>query len=151
MAIVKVAEKLGYSPLKEKQVECLTKVLEGHDVFCVLPTGYGKTVCFACLPGAHDLVASTRDNGSIVIVVSPLTALIKDHVRTLEERNLSVGYVDGDSDEIMKTNVTKGNYSIVFMSPEMLVDKWRKLFTTKVYQERLVGLVIDEAHCVVKW
>lgn len=34
----------------------------------------------------------------------------------------------------------------------MMVGKWRSLFkTNKIYQTRLVGLVVDEAHCVVKW
>ena len=37
------------------------------------------------------------------------------------------------------------------MSPELLVDRWRELFLTSVYKSRLVGMVIDEAHCVVKW
>ena len=37
------------------------------------------------------------------------------------------------------------------MSPEMLVSKWRTLFSTKEYQQRLVGLIIDKAHCVIKW
>lgn len=87
---------------------------------------------------------------AIIIVVSPLTALIKDNVSTLTERNISVGYVDANSDEESKSHVRKGMYSIVFMSPELLVEKWRNLLMTPVYQERLVRLMIDEAHCVVK-
>ena len=39
----------------------------------------------------------------------------------------------------------------VFMGPEQLVDKWRPLFTNTVYKTQLVGLIVDEAHCVIKW
>ena len=56
-----------------------------------------------------------------------------------------------DSNYEAKDSVNKGKYDIVFMSPELIVGKWRNLFGSPVYQERLVGLVINEANCVVKW
>ena len=52
--------------------------MEGNDVFIILPTGSGKSVCFSVLQFAFDVLFQ-RD-GSIVIVVSPLIALIKDQV-----------------------------------------------------------------------
>ena len=48
----------------------------------------------------------------------------------------------------MKSVVIKGNYSLVLLSPEIIMGKWSLL--SKVYQERLVGVIVDEAHCVVK-
>jgi len=45
-----VAGDLGYSSLKEEQLKVVTAFLEGRDVFTVLPTGYGKSLCFGCLP-----------------------------------------------------------------------------------------------------
>lgn len=51
-AISLTAQKLGYSPLKTRQEECLTQFPEGNDVLCILPTGFGKTACFAHLPYA---------------------------------------------------------------------------------------------------
>ena len=80
-------------------------------------------------------------------MVSLLTTLIKDQVDHLS-KYISVGYVDADSTPDVKANVIKGNYSI--LSPELLVTTWTNLFSNSEYQERLVGLVIDEAHCVVK-
>ena len=44
-AAMQSAQALGYSELKEKQVEVVEKFLTGHDVFGVLPTGYGKSLC----------------------------------------------------------------------------------------------------------
>ena len=83
-------------------------------------------------------------------MVSPLTTLIKDQVDHLS-KYISVGYVDAESTPDVKANVIKGNYSILYLSPELLVTTWTNLFSNSEYQERLVGLVIDEAHCVVKW
>ena len=88
---------------------------------------------------------------SIVIVVSPLTTLIIDHVESLRKRKIAAGYLDADSSGDMRNDVSKGCFSLVFMSTEMLVGNWRNVIANNVYQKQLVGLVIDEAHCVVKW
>lgn len=80
-----------------------------------------------------------------------MTALIQDQVSALTKHGIAAGYIDVESDNEAKDSVNKGKYSIVFMSPELLVGKWRHLFENPVYQKRLVGLVIDEAHCVRKW
>ena len=52
--------------------------LAGNDVFAVLPTGYGKSLCYTCLPKAFDLMWNAE--GLIVVVITPLTAIIKDQV-----------------------------------------------------------------------
>ena len=46
-----------------------------------------------------------------------------------------------------------GHYQLVYFTPEILINnkKWRKMFETDVYQERLKGFIVDEAHCVKKW
>ena len=152
-AVVKAGAAHDWPTLKEDQVLCITKFVEGNDVFCILPTGYGKTACFACLPTTFDLHLgiSSPEESSIVIVISPLTALIKDQVKDLTRRNVNVGFLDAESVAGVKSDVIKGNYSLVLLSPEMIMGKWRSLLLSKVYQERLVGVVVDEAHCVVKW
>ena len=53
----------------------------GKDVFISLPTGYGKSLCFALLPYIFDTIRGV-ENKSIVMVVSPLIALMKDQVAT---------------------------------------------------------------------
>ena len=81
-AVVAAAGDLGYSSLKEEQLKVVTAFLEGRDIFAVLPTGYGKSLCFGCLPLALDRQNSTRGSmpASIVVVVTPLTAIMKDQV-----------------------------------------------------------------------
>jgi len=56
IAVRKSAASLGYLSLKDKQVEAASQLLRGKDTFVALPTGYGKSVIFALLPGAFDLL-----------------------------------------------------------------------------------------------
>ena len=89
--IRETAASLGYPALKPEQKEAITQFLMGRDVFVALPTGYGKGCVrgsahrlweesvLRCLPRVFDLVRSVEEQ-SIVVVVSPLTALMKDQV-----------------------------------------------------------------------
>jgi superfamily II DNA helicase RecQ len=59
----------------------------------VLPTGFGKTACYTCIPIAYDIYHNIpKEDSSIIIVISPLTALIKDQVSGLLQRGLAAGY-----------------------------------------------------------
>ena len=46
-----------------------------------------------------------------------------------------------------------GEYQIIFLSPEVLLTelRWREMLRTEVYQNNLVGVIVDEAHCVETW
>ena len=76
-ATSKAAQALGCLALKPEQMQVITGVLRGRDVFAVQPTGFGKTLCYAVLPGAFDYLQPSGPP-SIVLVVSPLTAIMKD-------------------------------------------------------------------------
>ena len=73
------AKPLGYT-LKEEQRKVLCSFVGGEEVFAVLPTGYSKSLCYQCLPFIFD---SLRTNGleSVILIISPLVAIIKDQVR----------------------------------------------------------------------
>ena len=66
--------------------------MEGNDVFLSLPTGYGKSLCYTALPYAFDELRAT-DTLSVVVVVSPLIALMKDQVAVYSAKGLKVGCV----------------------------------------------------------
>ena len=76
--IKEVGASLGYSRVKEEQCAVVMQLVDGKDVFATLPTGFGKSLCFASLPGVFDVVMGT--NNSIVVVISPLIAIMKDQV-----------------------------------------------------------------------
>ena len=77
-AIRAAACRIGYLKLTPQQEEATVAFINGKDVFVSLPTGCGKTVCFAVLPFAFDIIL--REQGCIAIVVSPLIALMSDQV-----------------------------------------------------------------------
>ena len=75
------AKELGYPSLKPEQLEVVEIFVKGRDVFAVLPTGYGKSLCFGCLPIVFDkLPGRGGEDSSIIVVVTPLTAITKDQV-----------------------------------------------------------------------
>ena len=78
-AITRIIQKLGYSQLKPEQLKVIVEFICGKDVFAVMPTGFGKTLCYACLPLVFDELTHGRAP-SIILVVTPLNAIIKDQV-----------------------------------------------------------------------
>ena len=73
---------LGWEKLKELQLKVITAFVASQDVFAVLPTGYGKSLCcYACLPLLFDHLYQLEDSQrSIVIVVTSLTAIMEAQV-----------------------------------------------------------------------
>ena len=57
------ARELGYTDLKQEQLRVVEAFVEGRDVFAVLPTGYGKSLCYACLPIVFDKLLATEGGG----------------------------------------------------------------------------------------
>ncbi|XP_028403994.1 ATP-dependent DNA helicase Q-like SIM [Dendronephthya gigantea] len=117
---------------------------------------------------------------SITIVVSPLNSLMSDQISRLTQssgiqaaiidiKELRKEHKDSSSDESMdddddfnvdidfnfceKRKLLDGGYQIVFAHPETLISSkyGRELLLSQTYQENVVGIVIDEAHCIVDW
>jgi len=86
-AIEVAVRRLGYDSPTTQQKEAVTAFVKGNDVFVSLPTGGGKSLCYACLPWVFDALRSGGEVGSehpsIVVVVSPLLSLMKDQVSML--------------------------------------------------------------------
>ena len=78
------ALKLGYAQLSTKQAEVLQAFLSGNDVFVSLPTGSGKSLCYWSFPFTFNILREVES--SIVLVVSPLIALMKNQVESLSKR-----------------------------------------------------------------
>ena len=131
-AIAAAFGRLGYSAVKSEQLEAAREFVKGQDVFVSIPTGSGKSLCYGCLPLVYDSLRSkTRGSKSIVVVVSPLKALMLDQVRAFCAKGLESAYVSGeDEGGAVARGVENGDYPLVFMSPEALVSscRWRETF-----------------------
>ncbi|XP_065884449.1 uncharacterized protein [Dysidea avara] len=149
-AIEDSIQDLGLDTIKPKQRDAIQSFLSGNDTLVVLPTGYGKSLIYAVLPLIFDKLRGCQKE-SIVLVVSPLTALMMDQKRILSQKGLSVEYVGEKLENI--DDVLKGKVQLVYISPESLLGnaKIRKMLLTSVYSQNLVGFVVDEAHCVKIW
>ena len=87
--------------------------------------------------------------------MTPLTALMFDQKKRFSiSMELSAEFVGSAQDDpVATTAVLNGTIQLVFISPENLLNnkKFRTMFEKDIYQERMVALVIDEAHCVKLW
>ena len=125
--ITYAAIKLGFQCVTPDQRAAIEAFMSGCDVFVSLPTGSGKPFCYWILPTLFDRRAG-RTDGSVVIVVSPLHALMKDQIEALTRRDATAVYAgDANSDALLLDRVAEGRYQFVFISPEMLLteDKWK--------------------------
>jgi ATP-dependent DNA helicase RecQ len=88
VVITRAAATLGYYTVKREQMTVIRSFLHGKDVFAVLPTGYGKTLCYASLAACLPLIFDSfiESQSSIVIVLTPLIAVMKDQVHSLNRK-----------------------------------------------------------------
>lgn len=153
--IDEAAASMGYTRLKDEQKKVLQAFVGGRDVFVSLPTGYGKSLCYALLPAVFDVKRGLVEKTSIVMVVSPLIALMKDQSMSFTSKGITAGYVSDKESTNKETRrkILRGEFQLVFISPEalFLATEWRRMLAGDLYGKNLVGFVIDEAHCVKKW
>ena len=120
--VAAAAESLGYDSLKPEQQRVVTEFVLGRDVFVALPTGFGKSLCYGCLPRVFDSLKG-MENKSIVVVVTPLIALMKDQVATFTAKGLSAAYVNAETDIKTRDMIYKGQFQLIFIGPEQLLGK----------------------------
>ena len=134
--------------LHEEQKEVIRAFIRGESRLAVLPTGFGKSLCFQL--AAH-LVPGT------VLVVSPLKSLIRDQVESLSAKGLmAVEGITSDDRPAHKSAklelLLSGQLRLLYVSPERLQSR---IFVEEVASRALDagiwGLAIDEAHCVSEW
>lgn len=128
---------------KKEQLILIQEILSGKDVLGVLPTGYGKSLCYQ-IPA----LLFKRPT----VVISPLISLMKDQVDALEDRGIAATYINSslsleESNE-RKRNIRKGKYKLIYVSPESLK---LKRFTDLLRDIQPAQVAVDEAHCISVW
>ena len=149
-AVDRVCAIFGIEKLRMEQQKAIDKFFEEKDVFVSLPTGYGKSFIFQAIPVIASLVWKKPYT---IFIVSPLKALMEDQVQYLNGIGLKAVALNEESDEVIIEKVLKGDYSHVYGSPESFLaqDTWRDIFSSTTFKTHLVGVAIDEAHCISHW
>src|SRR3954453_9815683 len=109
-------KRFGYDEFRPLQEEIITDALAGRDVFALLPTGGGKSLCY-------QLPALMREG--LTLVVSPLIALMKDQVDALLANGISATFLNStlSEEEARKRwrGLHQGEYRLLYVAPERLM------------------------------
>jgi len=133
----------GFEAFRPLQEEIVRDVLAGRDVFALLPTGGGKSLCF-------QLPAVMREG--LTVVVSPLIALMKDQVDGLTTAGVPATFLnsalDGNETRRRLRGLHQGAYRLLYLAPERLaLDHVMR----DLAQWNVTRFAIDEAHCISEW
>ena len=132
--------------LKPEQRSALKAFIDKRDVFCVLPTGFGKSLIYQLVP----LVLEEMGLGEkMLIIISPLLALMEDQIKEAARFGLTAMQLGVHDD----SDISNGQCSLVFGTPEawILKEKYRDMLNSDIYKQRLFGIVVDEVHMTYKW
>lgn len=138
----------GFAAFRPGQQAIVEDALAGRDLLAVMPTGGGKSLCFQLpallMPG-------------VMVVVSPLIALMQDQVRLLEDNGIAATFLNsslkpGEASERMAA-LLRGEIKLLYLAPErLLMADFLEGFLPRLKETQgLSAFTIDEAHCVSEW
>lgn len=136
----------GFDQFKGQQHEIITSLLNKEDVFVLMPTGGGKSLCY-------QLPALMSDG--VAIIVSPLIALMKNQVDAIRgiSENDGIAHVLNSSlnkseTKTVMTDIKEGVTKMLYVAPESLTKEEYIEFFKSV---KISFFGIDEAHCISEW
>lgn len=138
-----LSEIFGFSEFRPGQEEIIESILNGNNVLAVLPTGGGKSLCYQ-IP--------TLMGETFSIVISPLIALMKDQVDSLNKNKIISAFINSTLTyhEVEKVfrEITSGQIKLLYVSPERLenID-----FVERIRNLNPKYIFVDEAHCISEW
>ena len=138
-----LATTFGYNQFRPLQREIIEASLAGRDVFALLPTGGGKSLCF-------QLPALVRPG--LTVVVSPLIALMKDQVDQLQASGVAATFLNSTLSPAEARSRLAGlhrnQWRLLYVAPErLMLDNWQENLRTW----SVSCIAVDEAHCVSEW
>jgi superfamily II DNA helicase RecQ len=133
----------GFTSFRPLQEEIIRDALAGKDVFALLPTGGGKSLCF-------QMPAMVRPG--LTVVVSPLIALMKDQVDGLQAGGVPATFLNSSLESSQSRSrlrgLHQGEYRLLYVAPERLMLSG---FLADLQRWNVSLLAIDEAHCISEW
>ena len=140
-------DSFGHESFRGQQRQIIERILAGGHALVIMPTGGGKSLCYQvpalCLAAERQCLA---------VVISPLIALMKDQVDSLQRQNIRAAFINSslsrDQREARYANLAKGAYDLLYVTPE----RFRKpAFLSAIAQQKVALLAVDEAHCISQW
>ena len=138
----------GFERFRPGQEAVVRDALAGRDLLAIMPTGGGKSLCF-------QLPALLRPG--VMIVVSPLIALMQDQVRLLREMGIDAAFLNSSQSARESASIVAaalaGELRLLYLAPErLLMPEFLGGVLDRIAQTQgLSGITIDEAHCVSEW
>ena len=136
----------GFDSFKNNQEAVISSLLDGKDVFVLMPTGGGKSMCYQ-LPSL--LMEGTA------IVISPLIALMKNQVDAMRHMSQEDGVAHFINSSLTKAQVEKvkkdirlGLTKLLYVAPESLTKEDNVAFLKSI---KISFYAVDEAHCISEW
>ncbi|MFP4019176.1 MAG: RecQ family ATP-dependent DNA helicase, partial [Bacteroidales bacterium] len=133
----------GYNSFRPLQKEIIQNVLKGKDSVVLMPTGGGKSICY-------QLPAIVSEG--LTLVISPLIALMKDQVESLQSNGISAAYLNSsltpEETAVIKNKLRDQSLNLLYVAPERLFSG---NFIEYLKTLNLNLIAIDEAHCVSSW
>jgi ATP-dependent DNA helicase RecQ len=133
----------GFKAFRPLQEQIVRDSLAGKDVFALLPTGGGKSLCF-------QLPAMVKPG--LTVVVSPLIALMKDQVDAMQQSGVPATFLNSslspDAARQRLHGLHQGEYRLLYVAPERLMLSG---FLSDLERWEVNLLAVDEAHCISEW
>jgi ATP-dependent DNA helicase RecQ len=138
-------DKFKFAQFRGVQKKVIERLMSGSSVLSLMPTGTGKSLCY-------QYMAFLQKSDEIVLVISPLIALMQDQVQKAQDLGLRATFINSsisaDEKRLRLKNLTENKYQILFVTPE----RFKKNDFLEVIQKTKVSLfVVDEAHCASLW
>mmetsp|Transcript_44826 Transcript_44826/g.50265 ORF Transcript_44826/g.50265 Transcript_44826/m.50265 type:complete len:681 (+) Transcript_44826:37-2079(+) len=143
----------GHRSFRPGQKIVIEKAIQGRDVFVLMPTGGGKSLCYQlpgwCCPG-------------LAVVISPLLSLIQDQVQSLTKYGVNAVFFssaqDYHSEQVdinrqLNQTTSHGGIKLLYLTPEKLRhSNQMQSILRRLYNKRLISrFIVDEAHCLSDW
>ncbi len=140
-----LTEQFSYPAFRFPQQEIIERALAKKSTLALMPTGAGKSL-------TYQFVASLAEENELVLVVSPLIALMQDQSNKANEFNVEATYINSSLSLDQKQNrmqqIENGKFKLIFVAPE----RFQKAEFWKSLEKRKIKLfVVDEAHCISLW
>jgi ATP-dependent DNA helicase RecQ len=133
----------GFKSFRPGQEEIINAILANESVLAILPTGGGKSLCY-------QIPSLLCEN--FAIVISPLIALMKDQVDSLNKKEQVAEFINSSLDyyetEMILNSLSERKIKLLYVAPERLENK---TFAERIKNLKPSFIFVDEAHCISEW